>query len=213
MWPPGSLLGDPCCNEKALLSLSPNAQPVVPGALFSLFPPCASRWPPRGREGRERPRPSFARLHNALGFATGDTKKPDKLITRGESSACFSCGRGFGRGSVSNSAGRVGVADRIARSAEGISLNEGRKSSVPLSLIGQAAPDCRVSARTSTRGLGGGKSDKNGRYHFLDVGTQLYKRLCPSVRRSISTSSKVRKRAFPPLPTRPQLVAVNPALF
>ena len=52
---------------------------------------------------------------------------------------------------------------------------------------------------------------------FLVADTQLYKRLCPSVRplvgRSVTTSRKVRKRAFPPLPIRPQLVAVYPALF
>ena len=34
-----------------------------------------------------------------------------------------------------------------------------------------------------------------------------------SVGRSVDTSRKVRKRAFPPLPTRPQLVAVYPALL
>ena len=52
---------------------------------------------------------------------------------------------------------------------------------------------------------------------FLVADTQLYKRLCPSVRplvgRSVTTSRKVRKRAFPPLPTHPQLMAVYPALF
>ena len=54
-------------------------------------------------------------------------------------------------------------------------------------------------------------------YVFLVADTQLYKRLCPSVRwlvgRSVTTSRKVGKRAFPPLPTRPQLMAVYPALF
>ena len=56
---------------------------------------------------------------------------------------------------------------------------------------------------------------------FLVADTQLYKRLCPSVRPSVgwsvgplvSTSRKVWKCAFPPLPTRPQLMAVYPALF
>ena len=56
---------------------------------------------------------------------------------------------------------------------------------------------------------------------FLVADTQLYKRLCPSVgrlvgwsvHRSVDTSRKVGKRAYPPLPTRPQLVAVYPALF
>ena len=53
---------------------------------------------------------------------------------------------------------------------------------------------------------------------FLVADTQLYKSLCPSVRPSVrpsvNTSRKVRKHAFPPLPTRPQLVlAVYPALF
>ena len=52
---------------------------------------------------------------------------------------------------------------------------------------------------------------------FLHADTQLYKRLCPSVHRlvgrSVDMSRKVGKRAFPPLPTRPQLVAVYPALF
>ena len=41
--------------------------------------------------------------------------------------------------------------------------------------------------------------------------------LCPLVRwsvgPSVSTSQKVGKRAYPPLPTRPQLMAVYPALF
>ena len=37
--------------------------------------------------------------------------------------------------------------------------------------------------------------------------------VCPSVGPSVSTSQKVGKRAYPPLPTRPQLVAVYPALF
>ena len=62
--------------------------------------------------------------------------------------------------------------------------------------------------------------------NFLVADTQLYKSLCPSVRRSVcrsvrpsvgpsvNTSRKVWKRAFPPLPTRPQLVlAVYPALL
>ena len=61
------------------------------------------------------------------------------------------------------------------------------------------------------------KTFKKVSSHFLVADTQLYKRLCPSVRwlvgRSVDTSRKVRKRAFPPLPTRPQLVAVYPALF
>ena len=60
---------------------------------------------------------------------------------------------------------------------------------------------------------------------FLVADTHLYKRLCPSVRPlvrssvwpsvrpSISTSQKVGKLAYPPLPTRPQLVAMYPALF
>ena len=57
---------------------------------------------------------------------------------------------------------------------------------------------------------------------FLVADTQLYKSLCPSVRRSIrrsvgpsvNTSRNVWKRAFPPLPTRPQLeLAVYPALL
>ena len=47
---------------------------------------------------------------------------------------------------------------------------------------------------------------------FLVADTQLYKKLCPSVRWSVdpslSTSRKVGKRACPPLPTRPQLAAV-----
>ena len=59
------------------------------------------------------------------------------------------------------------------------------------------------------------------RRHFLVADTQLYKRLCPSVGPSVgplvgplvSTSRKVGKRAFPPLPTRPQLMAAYPALF
>ena len=55
-------------------------------------------------------------------------------------------------------------------------------------------------------------------FSFLVADTQLYKSLCPSVRRSVrrsvNTSRKVWKRAFPPLPTRPQLVlAVYPALL
>ena len=52
---------------------------------------------------------------------------------------------------------------------------------------------------------------------FLVADTQLYERLCPSVGRSVgplvSTSRKVEKRAYPPLPNRPQLMAVYPALF
>ena len=56
---------------------------------------------------------------------------------------------------------------------------------------------------------------------FLIADTQLYMRLCPSVHWSVrplvrpgSSSWKVGKPAFPPLPTRPQLVlAVYPALF
>ena len=55
---------------------------------------------------------------------------------------------------------------------------------------------------------------------FLVADTQLYKRLCLSVRRSVGrlvgpsrSSWKVGKRVFPPLPTRPQLMAVYPALF
>ena len=51
---------------------------------------------------------------------------------------------------------------------------------------------------------------------FLVADTQLYKRLCLSVGRSVGptrSSWKVGKRAFPPLPTRSQLVAVYPALF
>ena len=52
---------------------------------------------------------------------------------------------------------------------------------------------------------------------FLVADTQLYKRLRPSVRplvRPGSSSWKVGKPTFPPLPTRPQLVlAVYPALF
>ena len=57
---------------------------------------------------------------------------------------------------------------------------------------------------------------------FLVADKRLYKRLCPSVRPSVrwsvgpsvSTSRKVGKRAFPPLPTRPRLVlAVYPALL
>ena len=51
---------------------------------------------------------------------------------------------------------------------------------------------------------------------FLVADTQLYKRLCPSVGRSVGPSRsswKVGKRAFPPLPTRPQLMAVYPALL
>ena len=58
-------------------------------------------------------------------------------------------------------------------------------------------------------------------FHFLVADEQLYKRLCPSVRPSVrpsvgplvSTSRKVEKPAFPPLPTRPQLMAVYPALL
>ena len=51
-------------------------------------------------------------------------------------------------------------------------------------------------------------------YAFLVADTQLYKSLCPSVRWSVTTSWKVWKRAFLPLPTRPQLVlAVYPALL
>ena len=56
--------------------------------------------------------------------------------------------------------------------------------------------------------------------HFLVADTQLYKRLCPSVRPSVGwlvgpsrSSLNVGKRAFPHLPTRPQLVAVYPALL
>ena len=52
---------------------------------------------------------------------------------------------------------------------------------------------------------------------FLVADAQLYKRLCPSVRWSVRrswwSSWKVGKRAYPPLPTHPQLVAVYPALF
>ena len=52
---------------------------------------------------------------------------------------------------------------------------------------------------------------------FLVADTQLYESLCrsvgPLVCPSVSTSRKVGKRAFPPLPTRPQLVSVYPALF
>ena len=52
---------------------------------------------------------------------------------------------------------------------------------------------------------------------FLVADTQLYKRLCLSVGTSVGpwwSSWKVWKRAFRPLPTRPQLVlAVYPALF
>ena len=60
---------------------------------------------------------------------------------------------------------------------------------------------------------------------FLDASTHLYMRICPSIRQSVrrsvrrsirwsvSTSRKVGKRAFPPLPTRPQLVTVYPALL
>ena len=46
------------------------------------------------------------------------------------------------------------------------------------------------------------KTFKKVSSHFLVADTQLYKRLCPSVRwlvgRSVDTSRKVRKRAFPP---------------
>ena len=61
---------------------------------------------------------------------------------------------------------------------------------------------------------------------FLVADTQLYKRLCPSVRPLVGPWTRVEKRgnerfrtflvatvAFPPLPTRPQLMAVYPALF
>ena len=58
-------------------------------------------------------------------------------------------------------------------------------------------------------------------FSFWVADTQLYKRLCLSVRWSInplvrpssSMSRKVEKRAYPPLPTRPQLVAVYQALL
>ena len=47
--------------------------------------------------------------------------------------------------------------------------------------------------------------------------TQLYKRLCPSVRplvgRSVTLELKSGKTRISALPTRPQLVAVYPALF
>ena len=69
--------------------------------------------------------------------------------------------------------------------------------------------------------------------YFLVADTQLYKRLCPSVGRSVRRSvgpsvrgheSKseemsvlehllLRTVALPPLPTHPQLMAVYPALF
>ena len=49
---------------------------------------------------------------------------------------------------------------------------------------------------------------------FLVADERLYKRLCPSVGPLVSTSRKVEKPAFPPLPTRPRLIlAVYPALF
>ena len=53
---------------------------------------------------------------------------------------------------------------------------------------------------------------------FLVADKRLYKRLCPSIRpsvgRSVNTSRKVEKRAFPPLPTRPRLaLAVCSTLF
>ena len=59
---------------------------------------------------------------------------------------------------------------------------------------------------------------KKEKKKFLVADTQLYKRLCPSVGRLVGRlvsrlSWKVRKRAFPPLPTRPQLMALYPALF
>ena len=72
-------------------------------------------------------------------------------------------------------------------------------------------------------------------FHFFNVflvaDTQLYKRLYPSVRPSVRLSirpsvptsvrplvrndrvKKWEKNALPPLPTRPQLMAVYPALF
>ena len=52
---------------------------------------------------------------------------------------------------------------------------------------------------------------------FLVADTQLYESLCrsvgPLVCPSVSTSRKVGKLVYPPLPTRQQLVAVYPALF
>ena len=51
---------------------------------------------------------------------------------------------------------------------------------------------------------------------FLVADTQLYKRLCPSIRPSVGPSRsswKVGKRVFPPLPTNTQLMDVYPALL
>ena len=148
----------------APFSLFPNLEFSVPRPLFPLFPPSSSRKPTRGREGRERSRPSRARLSSAFGMTAGSSKQSNRPFTRG----CCAVRFGFSQGLSARPPQRVGVADRITISGGGTRPEGGRKSPARTFFIDQAVPDCgRISCKCkggsvgadSDRGAGTGISE------------------------------------------------------